>query len=414
MSNFTQIQRTGPILAWCLGILFIPCFSHAQTPDCSEIYISEHIDGTGHNKVVEIYNPTPDPIDLSAYSINVYHNGAPTPQTTVLSGLLAPGKAFLLMDPGADASLLAHANATSVHFKPNGDDAIALKKGSVLLDIVGEIGISPGNNGWTTSGGGNTKNSTLVRKRNCTHGETDWNTCRNQWLSFPVEDYRHMGGHSSRCITTFSFIEFEISTSSCDEDQCSTPTIRLTCSDQPTGVIECNMNLFGNCSGAQADGADATLWTFLADFTPTNWQTPINIDYEVYADTQIEQDECNTIGFTIGGTGGIDATYGTNFEREVRIINDDFMGLADLKETLGITVSPTPTISGNNLVLDLSRPHKIERLRIVNALGQVTFEILPKRNRYSVSTETWTQGIYVLQAIGVENNISATMKLLVR
>ena len=44
--------------------------------DCSELFISEYIEGPGNNNAIEIYNPTNNPIDLSGYSINRYGNGA--------------------------------------------------------------------------------------------------------------------------------------------------------------------------------------------------------------------------------------------------------------------------------------------------------------------------------------------------
>jgi predicted extracellular nuclease len=43
----------------------------AQITKCSELFISEYIDGPGKNKIVEIYNPTEEDIDLSVYAIHV-------------------------------------------------------------------------------------------------------------------------------------------------------------------------------------------------------------------------------------------------------------------------------------------------------------------------------------------------------
>ena len=40
---------------------------HAQ--DCSELFISEYLEGSGNNIEVEIYNPTPDVIILTSYYV---------------------------------------------------------------------------------------------------------------------------------------------------------------------------------------------------------------------------------------------------------------------------------------------------------------------------------------------------------
>ena len=44
--------------------------------DCSELFISEYVEGTSQNKAIEVYNPTDASIDLSNYTIERYSNGA--------------------------------------------------------------------------------------------------------------------------------------------------------------------------------------------------------------------------------------------------------------------------------------------------------------------------------------------------
>ena len=38
--------------------------------DCSDLFISEYVEGPAQNNAIEIYNPTSSSIDLSGYSIN--------------------------------------------------------------------------------------------------------------------------------------------------------------------------------------------------------------------------------------------------------------------------------------------------------------------------------------------------------
>ncbi len=43
---------------------------------CDELFISEYVEGGNNNKALELYNPTANPIDLSAYSVGRFSNGA--------------------------------------------------------------------------------------------------------------------------------------------------------------------------------------------------------------------------------------------------------------------------------------------------------------------------------------------------
>jgi len=45
---------------------------------CSDLFISEYVEGYSNNKALEIYNPTSNPINLSEYSIVRFRNGATT------------------------------------------------------------------------------------------------------------------------------------------------------------------------------------------------------------------------------------------------------------------------------------------------------------------------------------------------
>ena len=55
---------------------------------CTDLFFSEYIEGWSNNKALEIYNPTNQEVDLSAYSISRYSNGGTSPSTTQLSGII--------------------------------------------------------------------------------------------------------------------------------------------------------------------------------------------------------------------------------------------------------------------------------------------------------------------------------------
>ena len=54
--------------------ILITFFLNAQ--DCSDLFISEYVEGPANNNGIEIYNPTNNSIDLSSYTINRYSNGS--------------------------------------------------------------------------------------------------------------------------------------------------------------------------------------------------------------------------------------------------------------------------------------------------------------------------------------------------
>ena len=178
--------------------------SYAQ--DCSDLFISEYVEGVGNNKALEIFNPTIADIDLSEYMVIRYSNGA-TSATSAnavqLTGTIAAYDVHVGVidknDPNGTAqntpiwdSLHVRADefycpdyAVSNAFYWNGNDAIALAKGdvsnvgaAVLVDIFGKIGEDPGD-GWSTdfpyTGAGVvvTKDHSLIRKSTVMTGETN-------------------------------------------------------------------------------------------------------------------------------------------------------------------------------------------------------------------------------------------------
>ena len=206
--------------------------TNAQLLDCSELFISEYVEGIGNNNAIEIYNPTNASIDLTGYSINRYGNAATTnPDTWPLSGNLAPGQAIAIgngqldsvwVDPPGYWSLPIDPvfyNACGLHgsgiyptpFYFNGDDAMTLEKGANIIDIFGKVGEDPGNAwtddasaGYTDANGGTwwTKRQTLVRKASVKKGVTLNPIVFNPTLeydSLPDGTYSGMGTHSCDC-----------------------------------------------------------------------------------------------------------------------------------------------------------------------------------------------------------------------
>ena len=164
------------------------------TPTGSDLIFSEYVEGSSNNKALELYNPTSDTIDLSAYSVELYANGATTPNNTQkLSGTLAAGGTLVLVNGQAGATLKALGTVSSVtNF--NGDDALVLKKGTTIIDSFGQVGLDPGN-AWTANSV-TTIDKTLRRKAGVTAGDanaTDAFDPSAQWEQFDIDTFDGLG-----------------------------------------------------------------------------------------------------------------------------------------------------------------------------------------------------------------------------
>jgi len=58
-----------------LLFVFVVLSAMQLSAQCSEIFISGYVEGSGNNRAIEIYNPTDIPVNLSGYSIGRFSNG---------------------------------------------------------------------------------------------------------------------------------------------------------------------------------------------------------------------------------------------------------------------------------------------------------------------------------------------------
>tara|TARA_B100000902_G_C27307241_1_gene916238 strand:- start:1856 stop:2839 length:984 start_codon:yes stop_codon:yes gene_type:complete len=231
---------------------------------CTNLFFSEYVEGWSNNKALEIFNPTNQVIDLSAYSISRYSNGGTSPSTTQLSGSIDPFSTFVIgldkRDPngeGFEAPMWdgyytytdsitgeeittynidndlqskidlfinpiyyfgtnpdsAAAFPTSLYF--NGNDAITLEMlggAGTVIDLIGKVGEDPGA-AWTDDEGNYwTKDHTLIRKSSITSGITgnpiifDPTT---EWDSLSVNTFINLGNHNCECVNNSNLIEME-------------------------------------------------------------------------------------------------------------------------------------------------------------------------------------------------------------
>lgn len=163
----------------------------------SELFFSEYIEGSSNNKALEIYNGTGAAVNLAAgsYNIQMYFNGSGSAGLTInLTGTVANGDVYVVAQSSASAAVLAQADQTNGSGWFNGDDAVVLRKGTAIIDVIGQIGFDPGSE-WGTGLTG-TADNTLRRKPSIQAGDTNGTDVFDpslQWDGYASDTFDGLG-----------------------------------------------------------------------------------------------------------------------------------------------------------------------------------------------------------------------------
>ena len=144
--NQNSIIMKKEMIILAAALLGMGMASAQDTHTYSDLIISEYVEGSSYNKAIEIYNGTGADVDLSAYTLQKQTNGAGEYGNALeLSGTLADGLTYVIVVEDCDNSDLrdlADSIASSQAMNFNGNDAVALFKGSEKIDEVGVFGSS--------------------------------------------------------------------------------------------------------------------------------------------------------------------------------------------------------------------------------------------------------------------------------
>ncbi|MFN8297139.1 MAG: HYR domain-containing protein [Chitinophagales bacterium] len=229
-------------------------------PNAADLFFTEYIEGSSNNKAVEIYNGTGAAVNLSTggYKLQVYFNGSGSSTDFPLTGTIGAGDVFVFAASTANAAILAQADQVTSTSLWNGDDAIALVKGSTTLDVIGQIGLDPGTE-WG-SGVASTADNTIRRKSTITGGDVNGGDNfdpSTEWDGFATDNSANLGSHTfspAPVITTVPALNPVTLTVTDVNGNTATCSANVTVRDlvAPTAVCQ---NLTVNLSAATGAGA---------------------------------------------------------------------------------------------------------------------------------------------------------------
>ena len=242
------MKNIYPFILTCV----ISCGLQAQ--NCTDLFISEYVEGSYNNKAIELYNPTNETIDLSKYSLSRWSNGSTSPLNTILSGTIEANDAFVIgldkRDPNGegyeaplwngwyvftdsitglldsvytpendlmgrvDLFICPNYEDGTMYF--NGNDAVTLETAEGdIIDVIGKIGEDPGEAWGDENDAYWTKDQTLIRKASITGGFVyDPQQAYSfdptlEWDSLPRNTFTELGQHTCNCPDDMSISEFE-------------------------------------------------------------------------------------------------------------------------------------------------------------------------------------------------------------
>lgn len=157
----------------------------------ADLFISEYVEGSSNNKYIEIYNPTNEAIDLSAYALDLNTNGEASwskdgtgySNYSELSGTIAAKSTIVYKNSNATIYTGESTVCNAVNF--NGNDPVGLFKNGVLIDIIGTF--NSGNADFA-------KDVTLRRKSNVTAPSSTYDA--SQWETLSKDDVSGLGSHT--------------------------------------------------------------------------------------------------------------------------------------------------------------------------------------------------------------------------
>ena len=152
-----------------------------------DLFFSEYVEGSGNNKALEIANFTGNSINLDNYSLKLSSNGNNnwTVNYNFPNNLIIPNNSvFVVANGGTNICTGVFDDLNNSITSFNGNDALGLFKGNVLIDIIGTLG----------DDSEFAQNITLRRSSTITSGTLVFDL--NEWNNFELNDCDNLGYHA--------------------------------------------------------------------------------------------------------------------------------------------------------------------------------------------------------------------------
>ncbi|MBX7107893.1 MAG: lamin tail domain-containing protein [Chitinophagales bacterium] len=372
----------------------------AVAQPCSDLFISEYVEGSSFNKAIEIYNPTTAAVQMDGYQLLLFSNGGDSASFKLkLHGSLASHDVYVIVHPQADATLLLPlADTTNIVCNWNGNDAILLVNNNAgdTIDGIGVVGEDPGSE-WLVSGG-STKDHTLVRTVETQEGTLDWSTGSQQWYAYAQNDFSQLGSHDvNTCPAANPQISISADSTSIPENA-GTFFVKVNILNPNTNATSCQVKVTG---GSATQGTDYTFTEQTVTF-PANNGDPVLVSVPVTNDGISEPDE--SITFTLQNpTNG--ATFSAS-SLTMTIIDDDGLGINAANQ---YTLKAYPNPAGN--VLHIASPYASGEITLQNLLGENVLLQTFSSRQTNLDVEQLPAGIYLLK---ISNGTSVLLQQVVK
>jgi len=177
------VKSTGCFQIWN-GIYWEDMHCVINAAHATNLFISEYVEGSGLNKIIEVANFTGSSIDLNDFKISVYVNGSNSSSQSYVftpGTILSNGAVYVIAHPSS--SYTGTINDT-FGWSFNGNDVVELQTNTnISIDIIGNIGDPT-----------DFAKDITMRKKSGTGPSIIYNS--SDYDLFPIDTFSGLGSHS--------------------------------------------------------------------------------------------------------------------------------------------------------------------------------------------------------------------------